>query len=625
MRKVLFFILMLTACIVWAQEAQSVPVTKSNAVQTINGRRCYCHIVQRGQTVYSISRAYGVSFTETITRTDIHQLHVGDTVWVPCHDNNAASTLATQTIVVQPKQTLYGISREHGITMEELVALNPELENSTLQIGQRIKVPATAQSQTETTDDPFGTGAYDYTTYSTPSKSKPQEAAQAAQSANGQAVSTNVTPTAAKAEEPKTKTIAAKKEQSKSETATTQSATGLSTVAVAPAPTTTPVAANEVFPYPVHDRLSPNKLYISLLMPLNLSDIDKISTTKFDVDQRGKREYKTFEMLQFYEGMLIGLEELKKKGYNIVINVVDIPYGAANAVKEAYTSHNVAHSDFIIALLEREAFSIAASLANEDKVFIINPVSTRTEIVTNSPYVIKMQPSPEGTVSDILNVVANMSPKPQLYIIHSNGKLEKAAYNEFQSQLTKRNDIQYTYFDWAVSGKLASVLKQSANCAVVSIYDQGKDKNRIFSNMLLNKLITIKNSKITLFTLTNYLTEYNDIDYSQLQRLDYHMPYPYYMDYNNEVHRQFIEEFKSIYKTEPSGRFAGMGHDVILYFATGLHNRGVQFWKNCATTMPQGMLFPLHFRQQGEEDGFENQLAPIYRMRILQIEKVTTR
>ena len=609
MRKIALLLLMLAWGLGFAQDAQNVPVERTGARQTLKGRDYFCHVVQQGQTVYSIARAYGVSYTSAITRTDIHQLHVGDTVWVPAgNEQLQTSGRPTKVVRVEPKETLYGLSRQS--------AMNPQLKDRQLQAGEYILVPATDEEYIANSEEQFG-GEYDYTAVAPKKKAEPQAAPQTASGAS----STQSEKTAAsRAGDPNTtgETAGTATANPIANNSTNQTAnTGETSETGMPDRTAGETPA--VFPFPVHERVSPNKLYISLLMPLNLDNIDKISTTKFDVDQRGKREYKVFEMLRFYEGMLIAAEELKRNGYNIVLNVVDIAGGAANAVEAAYQSHHVGNSDFIIALLERDAFAVAARLASNDKVFIINPVSLRSEIVVGAPYVIKMQPSPEGTVSDMLDIIARR--EEQLYIIHSNGKLEKALHDELQTQLAARTDIQYTWFDWAVNGKLATTLRQTASCSVIAIYDQGKDKNRIFSNQIINRLIALKTTDVTLFTFSNYITEYPDIDYSHLQRLNYHTTYPFYLDYNNETHRAFIEQFKSTYKTEPTGRFAGMGHDVMLYFATGLHQRGANFWKNCATNMPQDMLFPLHFRQKSSDDGFENQLAPIYRMRNLQIEK----
>ena len=37
-------------------------ITKSKVKQTLNGKKYYVHVVEHGQTVFSVSRAYGVKY-----------------------------------------------------------------------------------------------------------------------------------------------------------------------------------------------------------------------------------------------------------------------------------------------------------------------------------------------------------------------------------------------------------------------------------------------------------------------------------------------------------------------------------------------------------------------------------
>ena len=137
----------------------SAQVVKSTTVGMHNGRKCYIHIVQPGQTVYSITKLYGVKEHEAILKSDIHHIAVDDTVWIPCTDcvvNAQAATKAVsqqpekkeyQFVVVEPGQTLYSLSKKYNVSIEDLNELNPELRTMGLKAGQTIKVPGRAPSQ----------------------------------------------------------------------------------------------------------------------------------------------------------------------------------------------------------------------------------------------------------------------------------------------------------------------------------------------------------------------------------------------------------------------------------------------------------------------------------------------
>ena len=373
------------------------------------------------------------------------------------------------------------------------------------------------------------------------------------------------------------------------------------------------------FNYQVRERQDKNRLFVSVVMPLNLSKIDDISTSKFDIEQRGKKEYKVFEFIQFYEGILMALDELQSQGVDVVLNVVDLTSDKDEDVVAAFNSHNVANSDFIIALLVKKPFQKLAELAKEHQVFVINPFSSRLEIVKENPYVVKCMPSVEGTVKGMLDIVAKKHRNGHLYVLHSNTKSgatdEKEYRDELQRQLEARKDIRYTFFDWNANAKLLSTLKTTSDNVIISVYDCDRNKNTVFATTLLNRLSSINKNAPVLMTVTNYLTEFPNVDFEQLQHLSYTTVTTGYLDYNNFKHKSFIDTYKDKFRTEPNTLYAGVAHDIMLYFSTALWRQGAEFWRNPQKfSAPSGMLFPFSLKQPSPTGGYENQYPDIYQM-----------
>ena len=500
----------------WAQMKGGVAVKVSHKTQMMNGKRYFVHIVEQGQTVYAISRAYGLKEVEAITKKDIHFLQVGDTVWLPCK-------------------------------------------------GQKL---------------PDGS---------------------LAPPATGSAEQTTATPTAG--------TAASQGAQVQNKAAQTQHPSKESGHALGndePEAVQGPAAV-------IRPRVNRQSVVVSLMMPLCLSQMDKISTSKFDVEQRGKSTYKSLEFIQFYEGLLIGLDRLEKMGYNVVLNVVDVEESTPEAVEKAFTTHNVAQSDLLIALLTRQPFEKAAALARDAQLFIVNPVSDRCEIVKDNPYVFKCLPSGEARAKATVQAIRNTLPSAQVFVVHSGAKAEKAALKALTSEMDKVQGMNYTLVDWAQSAKFTSMLKSSQQSVVVSVYDQDKSKNRIYVSQLLNKLASIKTRTPYLFTFDDWSSQYNDIDFSQLQSVNYHT---FYSDWHMATprHREFVEQFRDRFKTEPTSTYAGMANDIILYFVCGLQQKGTDFFSQPVIPSPQGTIYPLSFSHNRQDYGYENQCALMYRM-----------
>lgn len=102
------------------------------------------YVVQPGDTYYSIAVEYGVPayaiFAINEGRTD--PLEPGETIWIPDTDpiTSYDDTGDEQEYVVRKGDTLYGIARKTGTTVQQLRAVNG-LEGNVLRIGQRLKIP----------------------------------------------------------------------------------------------------------------------------------------------------------------------------------------------------------------------------------------------------------------------------------------------------------------------------------------------------------------------------------------------------------------------------------------------------------------------------------------------------
>lgn len=485
------------------------PVERSNKTVTINSKQYYVHVVQQGQTVYSISRAYGVKDYDAVVKKDIHFLSVGDTVWIPVKKATAENPASTAT-------------------------------------------PST------------------------------QEATARPNSTKGDV-------------------------QGKDRRSSSQNRSSESKAAEKKSPTASPAV--------IRPRVEEGRVVVSLLMPLYLDQMSEISTTKFDVEQRGRKSYKQFEFIQFYEGLQMGLQRLQEQGYSVTLNVVDVADNNAATVERLWQNHNVANSDVVIAMLLKEGFEKASQLAQRDHVFLVNPMSGRSAIVENNPYVVKCLPSVEGRIVEVLRTLHGKYPDAHLYIIHSGAAAEKNVLNALTQKLDQRGDIPYTLFSWAANGKLASTVKGSSRAVFLSIYDNGKDRNRTFANTLLARLSAISSHcEVTLVTLDNWCDLYKDVDIGFLQNLNYHT-FVNGWNYGDSRQKEFVDAFRERFRTEPTGSFAAMGNDIILYFVSGIETKGSDFWKNPNIVQPQGMIRKLSFKQASESDGFECSSAQLSVMR----------
>jgi LysM repeat protein len=117
------------------------------------------HKVKKRETIFSISQRYNVS-EEDIKRynTQLYakQLKKGMRLKIPEYlkvevENDSINLVDFETYTVLPKETRWSIANKYGITIDSLLALNPELSDVTsfLAEGQELKLPKIAGSSLE--------------------------------------------------------------------------------------------------------------------------------------------------------------------------------------------------------------------------------------------------------------------------------------------------------------------------------------------------------------------------------------------------------------------------------------------------------------------------------------------
>jgi len=112
------------------------------------------HTVSKGETISEIAQKYNVkqSAIYELNPDVANGIKSKMVLLIPTKTkkNTPVSTPAItnnhpeKTHEVLPKETVYGIAKQHNIAIEDLYKINPNLENEGLKIGQTIKIPQNA-------------------------------------------------------------------------------------------------------------------------------------------------------------------------------------------------------------------------------------------------------------------------------------------------------------------------------------------------------------------------------------------------------------------------------------------------------------------------------------------------
>lgn len=123
--------------------------------------------VEKGDTLYSISRKYQITVAELRTANNLSEndvIKAGQKLIIPDADIGTAAALSstktaansapagkTTTITVQKGDTLYGIARKNGMSVADLMSLNNLDSSAVIKVGQKLKVSQAGAAVASTT------------------------------------------------------------------------------------------------------------------------------------------------------------------------------------------------------------------------------------------------------------------------------------------------------------------------------------------------------------------------------------------------------------------------------------------------------------------------------------------
>ena len=590
--KIICTLLLAAFCAV--SQAQ-VPVQKSTEKTRINGKVYYIHVVQKGQTLYSLSKAYEVTI-EQLTENNPELsggLKEGQSIKVPVLTSGqstppapasgapvtapAAVTQARPAYhLVKPGETLSDIAGKYETPAATLQQLNPEaFFKGKLQPGTLLQIPpATDEKAADTIADTasarYGTemreGFYaDTSLYHTvqPHETlwgiakKYHSTVQELQRLNPNAFVD----------------------------AELQAGAVLQLHAIVEAPVYQDLKAAPVEP-PAPP--FPATIKAALLLPL-LRDIDDTLTTKSKSPEN---------FFSFYEGALLAIENLKREGLSLELSVYDSFYD--KDVETLLQQGTLQQQDIIIGPVYADNFKPVTQLAKEHHIKIVSPLDPNTEELTvDNPYVLQISPPAYCRRKKLIDHLLAQPQTNIVLIYHEDGR-DALLVQEYKHLLGARMDSVKMLAHQVVKGIAVRdtldklLVEDKMNCILIASHDDA-----LVSDIAANLyLLTFRNRYYITLYGTDRWRNFETIDIKYLHTLNLHLVVPFFIDYSAGQVQKFVMEFYEKYKTDPS-QYAFQGYDTFNYFLRAIMRYGKNFEDYLSVYNPQLLQTKYRFKYNG--------------------------
>ena len=568
---------LLGVCLLFAIHifAQDNRATNSN----VQDMEIFYHTIERGQTVYSIAKMYDLMVI------DIHRLNpgsengikAGDQLKIPQRRFEEKSILNVRsddnhTIhTIQKGETIFGLSRKYNVSEDRILQANPGLSNATFSIGKKIRIPkAIVQKPVFEIVDNKGTREVYYTI---PANETLYNICRRFKTTEDELLDLNP-----------------------------ELAGGLRVGMTIRFPLrineneipVTPRPAPVVPATPSVARLPASAAKIALLLP-------------FDAGNP-----KPTEIIEYYEGMLLAVDSIRKQGFFAELFVYEI--GENDAAKTMrllqQKKEELSKVQLIIGGNTTEQIKLIADFAKQNRIKYIIPFDRNDKEVYDNPFIFLANTPP-----DYLNVTAayagaNLFGKHNIIFIDTKDSLNQTEFiKEFKQELKDRN----------ISSKDAVYNAEKFEENTLSILSTTKPNMIMPVSRSLSALLKITPAlralaemnpdyNLTLFGYPWWQTYLQDCldDFHTLNTYIYSY---FYADISHPGMKQFYDNYKKWYSKSPSTtnfKYSMLGFDTGMFFFHALHKFGENFEEHLSELNYKSLQTGFKFERVNKNGGFIN-------------------
>jgi len=507
-RLIILLTLFLTSLSIHAQTTTPVPVQVSQHVENIDGRYYILHVVERGQTLFSISRAYQVAIEQIRRTSDMQSIQIGETLMIP------TSPPARPVAAVPPP----------------VVTVTP--------IETRVPIAVETETIVETATETYTDAEYEK---------------------YGEEQEIDTTP--------------------------------------------------RIFNNPPRTTLN-----VALMLPLFLGEVEQIRITP----RTNRAAIRPFSFVSFYQGAMLAAQQFYQEGIEINVHIFDVTEDT-NSVVRLINGRRLHNMDVMIGPFFARSFAVASNFAQQQEIFIINPMSTRSEILDDNPFVIKINSSEQSRLKVLLNYAIQNSVGERIFVFSNDSipgdKLLAKQTRTFFEDIKYRFDT-VIFMDISKEG-FAQVQRNMATRVGNSFIFVSNDDALVTA--ILTRTPRRDHVQNTLYSL-RHSARFEVTDPLYLNNLQVHYVEPFFINHNDErvinFDRLFFETFQGL--PDP---LAYRGFDVMSFVLELLRKGNTNYGNYLETTLHKGFHNYIQLMRTKPTRGLENRQTNILRVRNSVLQK----
>lgn len=548
----------------------------------------FLHTVSKGQSLYSIANMYDTTVDEIVRLNpgSDSQINTGQTLKIPQKQKTAGTDRSKSFHTIQPGETLYQLTVKYKVSAKDICAANPGLSASNFRIGQVIVIPA-GSTTTETAQSSPEQSA----TNKKKQSWKEMHKVERKETIFSISQEYGITQEELIAANPELRTQKLKKGMflfipyPKAET---QAETP---VTPATAPTN-----EELFSESQFERKSIHTIKAALLLPF------MIGTDNKDEQQR---------MTEYYEGVLLALNELKAQNVSVDLYTYDTK-GNTATLNTILNKGELKNMDIIIGGVRSANIKLLADYAAKNNIRLVVPFANKVDQVFNNPNIYQVNTPQSYLYSEAYeHFIRKFKGMNVIFLDTNNGDKDK---NEFISGLKKElKDNRFTYSQVSINTqtppeKLIAAMDTLSESIFIPVSGKNSALAQIFPTLLQVRR-SHPNIQMHLFGYPEWQT-YTQEYLSNFYELDTYFYSSFYTNNLFPAAVQFSKNYRNWYGKEMANsypKYGMLGYDTAYFFLKGLAQQGNKLEDNLDRISVTPIQTGFKFQRVNNWGGFINQ------------------
>lgn len=322
-----------------------------------------------------------------------------------------------------------------------------------------------------------------------------------------------------------------------------------------------------------------NEVSISLLLPF---------TSKGDISN---------SHYDFYSGVLLATKDLAAEGINVDLSVFDVNKGLS-AIAERLKS-----SDLILGPVSKASIDSVLSLTNYSKP-VISPLDQRVAAIVPERKNLIQAPSPANAqYRDLISwIKEDFVPGDKIILItEDKGKVSGIA--DYMDELGH----EYSTVSYGIlqSSHIADKIQKLVSVNGTTRFVIASDSEAFVNDAVRNvNLMAFRKFNVVLYAPAKFRS-FETIEVENLHNANVHMSSTYFVNYDSVRIRNFLLRYRALCKAEPTP-FAYQGYDAAYYFIKYFTDSPYSWKEHMKKARYSGLQSDFLFEETGEDGGLIN-------------------